>query len=129
MTQTGPPPRGNPHDRHRPPLRSAQPSERRTTSTGVVYMLHFKRPWRHARHYVGWTDDLPARLATHKAGHGARLVAVIVAAGIGFELARTVAGDRNLERATKNAGGAVRYCPICTPTPRNGKWAHPARAA
>jgi hypothetical protein len=92
-------------------------------------MLHFKRPWRHARHYVGWTDDLPARLAAHEAGRGARLVAVIIAAGIEFEVARTVTGDRKLERAIKNAGGAVRYCPVCTPRPRNGKWTHRERAA
>lgn len=89
---------------------------------GTVYLLHFSAPYRHARHYVGWTDDLPARLAAHATGHGARLIAVITAAGIGFTVARTVAGDRHLERAIKNAGGAVRYCPVCTPKPRNGKW-------
>ena len=70
-----------------------------------------------------WTDDLPARLARHRQGHGARLVAVITEAGIGFTLARTVTGDRSRERAIKNAGGATRYCPVCCPQPRNGKWA------
>jgi predicted GIY-YIG superfamily endonuclease len=89
---------------------------------GTVYMLHFTAPYRHAQHYVGWTDNLPARLAAHAAGHGARLIAVIRAAGISFTLARTVPGDRTLERAIKNAGGAVRYCPLCNPMPRNGKW-------
>ena len=29
---------------------------------GVIYMLHFDRPYKHARHYVGWTDDLLDRL-------------------------------------------------------------------
>jgi len=30
---------------------------------GTIYMLHFTAPCRHAQHYVGWTDNLPARLA------------------------------------------------------------------
>ena len=29
-----------------------------TGQPGVIYMLHFHRPYKHARHYVGWTDDL-----------------------------------------------------------------------
>ena len=29
----------------------------------VVYLLHFAAPYKHARHYVGWTQDLRARLA------------------------------------------------------------------
>jgi predicted GIY-YIG superfamily endonuclease len=90
--------------------------------TGVVYMLHFSQPYQHARHYTGWTLDLGSRLAAHEHGHGARLMAVIKQAGISFVLARTVTGDRRRERAIKNAGGATRYCPICTPNPRNGRW-------
>ena len=48
--------------------------------------LHAPLPpaYRHARHYVGWTPDLLHRLDCHAAGHGARLVAVIWQAGIGF---------------------------------------------
>jgi hypothetical protein len=90
---------------------------------GVIYMLHFHRPYRHARHYTGWTDDLLHRLDCHAAGHGARLVAVIWDAGIGFTLVRICEGTRFTERAIKNAGGAVRYCPACTSHPRNGHWA------
>jgi hypothetical protein len=25
---------------------------------GVVYLVHFTQPYRHARHYTGWTADL-----------------------------------------------------------------------
>jgi predicted GIY-YIG superfamily endonuclease len=89
---------------------------------GVVYMLHFDRPYRHAKHYVGWTDDLLHRLDRHAHGNGARLVAVIWQAGIGFTCVRIGEGTRHTERAIKNAGGAVRYCPACTPRPRNGHW-------
>lgn len=90
--------------------------------TGTVYLLHFSAAYRHAGHYTGWTDDLDARIAAHAAGRGARLLAVIKAAGLTFTLARTRPGTRADERAIKNAGGARRYCPVCTPAPRNGKW-------
>ena len=46
-------------------------------TTGTVYLLHFDRPYAHARHYTGWTTDLTTRLADHAAGHGARLLAVL----------------------------------------------------
>jgi len=93
-----------------------------TLPFGVIYMLHFHRPYQHARHYVGWTEDLFDRLDRHASGHGARLVAVIWQAGIGFTLIRICEGTRRRERAIKNAGGAVRYCPACTLHPRNGHW-------
>jgi predicted GIY-YIG superfamily endonuclease len=87
-----------------------------TGQLGVVYLLHFSRPYRHARHYTGWTEDLLDRLDEHASGQGARLMAVIKEAGIGFILIRVT------ERAIKNEGGAVRYCPLCSPRPRTGPW-------
>ena len=75
-----------------------------TGQLGVIYMLHFDRPYKHARHYVGWTDDLFDRLDRHACGHGARLIAVIWHAGIGFTLVRICEGTRYTERAIKNAG-------------------------
>ena len=69
-----------------------------------------------------WTEDLLHRLDRHAADNGARLVEVIWQAGIGFTLIRICEGTRRTERAIKNAGGAVRYCPACTPRPRNGHW-------
>jgi predicted GIY-YIG superfamily endonuclease len=89
---------------------------------GVIYLLHFAQPYQHARHYTGWTEDLLDRLDRHARGHGARLMSVIFAAGIGFTLVRTREGTRAIERAVKNSGGAVRYCPLCTPRPWNGHW-------
>ena len=89
---------------------------------GIVYLLHFDQPYRHARHYTGWTDDLLDRLDRHARGHGARLMNVICQAGIGFVLVRVCEGTRATERAIKNSGGAVRYCPACTPRPWDGHW-------
>lgn len=89
---------------------------------GTVYLLHFERPYRHARHYSGWTADLLDRLWQHARGHGARLMTVVWEAGIGFTLVRVCEGTRDTERSIKNAGGAVRFCPMCTPRPWNGRW-------
>ncbi len=90
---------------------------------GTVYLLHFDRPYAHARHYLGWTHPggLDARLAEHAAGRGARLLHVVAGAGIGWTLARTWTGTRARERALKLQGGASRRCPLCGVRPRTPK--------
>ena len=80
---------------------------------GTVYLLHFNSPYKHARHYVGFTTDLPARLQAHTSGQGARLMEVITGAGISFQLARTWKGTRKDERRLKNRKNAPRECPLC----------------
>jgi predicted GIY-YIG superfamily endonuclease len=80
---------------------------------GTVYLLHFDTSYVHTGHYMGWTEDLPERLARHQTGSGARLLAVVKSAGIGWTLARTWPGTRALERRLKNRGGHARLCPIC----------------
>jgi predicted GIY-YIG superfamily endonuclease len=81
---------------------------------GTVYLLHFDQRYEHAGHYTGWAEDLDRRLAEHLGGRGARLIEVIVQAGIGLRLARTWPGvTRARERQLKRQGGASRYCPIC----------------
>src|SRR5262245_50756422 len=102
-------------------LEAAQAAEEIASRYGVVYLLHFDRPYRHARHYTGWASDLDRRLAEHACGRGARLLAVITEAGIGWTVARTWCGTRSFERALKRQGGASRRCPLCgvTPVPRS----------
>jgi predicted GIY-YIG superfamily endonuclease len=100
---------------------------RRTAVEGTVYLLHFDQPYRHATHYTGWSEDLPARLAEHAAGRGARLIAVIQSAGIGWKLARTWSGTRAFERRLKRQGGASRRCPLCGVHPRASR-SQPDRA-
>lgn len=102
----------------------------RRCTRGVVYLLHFTRPYEHARHYIGWTTDLPARLFHHEIGRGARLLQVVSDAGIEWRLARVWPGDRGRERALKRQGGASRCCPLCGVHPRPvvpqaGAWAAP----
>ncbi|TLN00391.1 endonuclease [bacterium] len=81
----------------------------------MVYLLHFDKPFHHANHYIGFTDEkLEQRLERHKSGDGARILRAITKAGIEFEVARTWEdGDRNFERWLKNQKKASRFCPIC----------------
>ena len=79
----------------------------------MVYLIHFNQAYRHARHYVGSTDDLAGRLDAHRSGQGARLLQVVTDAGIGFECVRTWNGGRKLERQIKSRKEAPRLCPIC----------------
>ena len=81
------------------------------------------KPETNCRKVQHWTLNLADRLARHRQGRGARLIAVITAAGIGFQLARTRPGSRADERAIKHSGGATRYCPLCVPRPWTGHWA------
>ncbi len=39
---------------------------------GLIYLLHFERSYHHARHYLGYTEDLEARVTAHRAGRAAR---------------------------------------------------------
>ena len=79
----------------------------------TVYLLHFDRPSRHAKHSLGSCQDLERRLTQHGKGRGARLLEVVQAVGIGWQLARTWCGGKQRERQRKNQGGASRLCPIC----------------
>lgn len=83
---------------------------------GTIYLLHFDRPYKHAKHYLGWTLDLDTRIAAHRSGVGdcGRLMRVIKDAGIGFQLARIwTEATRTYERSLKNQGGRSRLCPLC----------------
>lgn len=79
----------------------------------TIYLLHLNSPLVHAKHYMGYTDDLDARLERHQIGNGARMLAVCIERGIGWQLVRTWTGDRRLERRLKNRRDAPRLCPIC----------------
>jgi predicted GIY-YIG superfamily endonuclease len=83
--------------------------------TVTVYLLHFSEPYKHAAHYLGFSDDLHSRLEAHAKGVGARLLEVIAGAGISFQLARTWQGTRKTERQLKNRKEAPALCPICNP--------------
>lgn len=81
---------------------------------GTIYLLHFHKPYKHARHYLGWTSlGVEDRLERHRSKDGARLLQVLLANGIEFTLARTWEGTRDDERRLKNRKSTPRLCPIC----------------
>ena len=83
------------------------------SSRTVVYLLHFDVPYKHAKHYLGCTTNLQARLEAHQQGEGAKLMRAVRMAGIRFQLARTWEGGRELERQLKRRKSSPRLCPIC----------------
>lgn len=91
---------------------------------GVVYLLHFETPYKHARHYLGWStaEGLDRRVATDLGGRcdAPRLMQVIAAAGISARLVRTWPGaTRAEERRLKNKRNTPHLCPVCNP---GGPW-------
>ncbi len=86
----------------------------RGRSPWTVYLIHLERPYRHARHYLGSTNDLPRRLRDHAAGSGSRFMEVVSDAGIAWSCVRTWPGGRTRERELKRRGGAARICPVCS---------------
>jgi hypothetical protein len=110
----------------------------------MVYVIHFDAPYHHARHYVGFSTGGPTgrgiirrRLAAHADGRGARLMAAVTRAGIGWSVVRIFPdATRTDERRIKRQGGhKERICPICNPSVRGrgtrlraSYWRHPGRA-
>ncbi len=81
---------------------------------GVVYLIHLERPYRHARHYLGFTADLSRRISEHRCGAGSPLLRAAGSVGIDFEVVRTWPGDRRLERRLHNYKNTpARLCPVC----------------
>lgn len=69
-----------------------------------------------AGHYLGSTTrELAGRLAEHRAGVGAKLLAAAVERGIGFDVVRTWDGGRDRERALKRLRNSPRLCPRHNP--------------
>lgn len=83
---------------------------------GCVYLIHFDRPYKHAKHYIGFAEfgNLKKRIEEHRKGSGCNLIKVVNEAGIGWKVVRVWRNvDRNFERRKKNQGGASKCCPEC----------------
>ncbi len=67
-----------------------------------VYLIHFEKPFHHARHYVGFSEDLPGRIRKHRNGQGAAFMKAIGKEGISWHVSRIWNGDRTFERMLKD---------------------------
>lgn len=80
----------------------------------MVYLIHFKTPWKHAQHYLGaTTQPLGERLLDHYKGGGARLLQVLKEEKIEWTIARLWLGDFEKEKQLKKRHSGKRLCPIC----------------
>lgn len=78
------------------------------------YLIHFTTPYRHARHYLGWSNDIESRIKAHRQGSGARLMQVITQAGITWNVVRRWEGvGREKERSLKRNNQTWELCPVC----------------
>lgn len=82
----------------------------------IVYLIHFEEKYKHAGHYLGSAENLAVRMADHRKGKGARLLAVLNEQGINYKVVRVwKKGGRALEKRFKHAKNHTRLCPICNP--------------
>lgn len=97
------------------PAGNTQPGE---GEVGTCYLVHFEPPYKHARHYLGWTaGEVDDRLDAHIEGNGSPLIKAAVNAGHAVILVRTWANvDRHFERTMKDNNNTPRLCPICQGT-------------
>jgi len=79
----------------------------------MVYLIHFDKPYKHAQHYIGFTNNLDARVDRHKKKNGSKLLKAVENAGIGFKVVKTWEGGQKFRTAIKKQKNASRFCPIC----------------
>ena len=82
-----------------------------------VYVVRLRRPLCHARHYVGWTVDLPRRVRQHLTGRGSHLLNAANAYGIRWDVVQAIRcascrEARALEQHIKRGAKVTRWCPV-----------------
>jgi len=74
--------------------------------TGFVYVIHARRRLHHARHYVGFSRNLPRRLTQH-------LTNAFNYYGIRYDVVHVMPGGYDLEAYVKSWHHARQFCPVC----------------
>ena len=85
----------------------------RPLSGNKVYLIHLDKPLKHARHYLGFSEDLFKRLQKHRTGQGAAFMKAIEKHCISWHVSRIWEGDRTFERVLKDQHNASHLCPTC----------------
>jgi predicted GIY-YIG superfamily endonuclease len=84
-----------------------------------VYVIHFDKPYKHAKHYTGIAKNVEKRMKLHRSGNGSKLMAVLNRNNIGFKYNIIAEYDGYSEAKTheKHLKTKVkkpqRHCPIC----------------
>lgn len=77
--------------------------------------MHATRALRGARHYLGFSQDVPARIRRHRAGRGTPLLGEMTRRGIPWRVVRQWHGKTGFfEQELKRGGPLARLCPVCT---------------
>lgn len=82
----------------------------------MVYLLHFDRGYKHARHYIGATSSPDAARQLANGEVPPFNVPLLTAArldGVTFTVARTWPGDEVEAAKLRAQGGAARLCRCC----------------
>jgi predicted GIY-YIG superfamily endonuclease len=90
----------------------------------TVYVLHFDPPYKHAKHYIGYAENVKERFECHLKGNGNPLVRAAVEAGCKISLAHVFEGaDRTFERRIKSRRDVCKWCKLCGRKERTApKW-------
>ena len=81
---------------------------------GSVYLVHMTRALHGARHYLGFSTNVPQRVKAYKAGRGTPLLGEATKRGIGWRVVRTWRKrDGYFEQELKRGGPLADLCPAC----------------
>ena len=84
-----------------------------------LYVIHFDKPYKHAKHYTGIAIDVVKSMKEHRGGYGAKLMRVLKENNIGFKyniigeyptFSLAKAEEKRLKTKVKQPKN---YCPIC----------------
>ncbi len=82
---------------------------------GSVYLVHSARAHRGAKHYLGFSTNIPERVKAHKAGRGAPLLGAMTERGIPWRVVRTwQRRDGYFEQFLKRKFELKELCPVCS---------------
>jgi len=95
-----------------PQYESSLPQDK-PLSGSKVYLIHLNTPLKHAKHYLGFSEDLPKRLQRHRTGQGAAFMKAISKEGISWHVSRIWDGNYELEQMLKRQHNASHLCPTC----------------
>jgi predicted GIY-YIG superfamily endonuclease len=82
---------------------------------GSVYLVHMARSLNGARHYLGFSTNVPQRVKAHKAGRGTPLLGEATKKGISWRVVRTWRKrDGYFEQDLKRRYALADLCPVCS---------------